>query len=141
MGGSLEGDEARLFSVGSSDRTQIEIPEIPLKHENSFCCDGDCIPEQVAPRGCGVSVLGDIKNPTGHGPGQPALVDPTLSRGLDWTVSRDAFEPQLLCHPVNRIVVKATFLRLCTRLVPHLHKQAVDVGVLLPKRQQIVRTT
>ena len=53
--------------------------------ENLFSCEGDCTLEQVAARGCGVSVLGDIKNPTGHGPGQPAVVDTTLSRraGLD----------------------------------------------------------
>lgn len=91
----------------------------------------------VATRGCEVSILGDIKNPTEHSPGQPALVSPALSRraGLDC-----AFQPQLLCHPMNCVVVKTALLRLCTRLVSHLHKQVVDIGVLLPKRQQIIRT-
>uniref|UniRef100_A0A8C0BUQ5 Uncharacterized protein n=1 Tax=Buteo japonicus TaxID=224669 RepID=A0A8C0BUQ5_9AVES len=27
-------------------------------------------------RSCGVSILGDIQNSTGHSPGQPALADP-----------------------------------------------------------------
>lgn len=41
--------------------------------------------EMVDPRGCEVSILGDVKNPTEHSPGQPALVGPALSRraGLD----------------------------------------------------------
>lgn len=41
--------------------------------------------ELVDPGGCEVSILGDVKNPTEHTPGQPALVGPALSRraGLD----------------------------------------------------------
>ena len=39
--------------------------------------------EQTAQRGCRVSILGDIQNLTGHGPEQPAVTDPALSRG--WT--------------------------------------------------------
>lgn len=36
-------------------------------------------------RGCGFPIPGDIQNPTGHSPEQPALVDPAFSRefGLD----------------------------------------------------------
>lgn len=36
--------------------------------------------EQTAQGSCGGSILGGIKDPTGHSPGQPALVDPVLSR-------------------------------------------------------------
>jgi len=32
---------------------------------------------------CGVSILGNIQSPARYGPEQPALVDPTLNRGLD----------------------------------------------------------
>jgi len=40
---------------------------------------------QVAWRGCGVLIPGDIQNLTGYGPGQPAVAGPDLSRwdGLD----------------------------------------------------------
>lgn len=38
--------------------------------------------EQVAQRGCGVSMLRDIKSLTRHCPAQPALADPTLSRSV-----------------------------------------------------------
>jgi len=31
---------------------------------------------QVAQKGCGVSIVGDTKNPSGHGPAQPALGGP-----------------------------------------------------------------
>ena len=43
---------------------------------------GDCMLEQVAQGGCGVSIFGDIQNLTGRGPEQPALAAPALSRGL-----------------------------------------------------------
>lgn len=41
--------------------------------------------EQVTQRGCWVSMAGDSQNLTGHGPEQPAVVDPSLngSVGLD----------------------------------------------------------
>jgi len=32
--------------------------------------------------GCGVSILGDIQNPAGHSPEQPAIADPTLNQGI-----------------------------------------------------------
>ena len=51
--------------------------EIPLKHNKPlFYCEGGQTLEEVAWRGCGVSILGDIQNPSGHGPGQPALAAP-----------------------------------------------------------------
>lgn len=50
-----------------------------------FCVTSKLIntSEQVAQRGCQVSVLGDTQNPTGQGPGQPALSDPPHAGGLD----------------------------------------------------------
>lgn len=35
---------------------------------------------QAAPRACGICVLGDIQNTSGHGPEKPVLDDPALSR-------------------------------------------------------------
>lgn len=40
--------------------------------------------EQVAQRGCQVSVSGDTQNPTGQVPGQPALSD-TVRSQKGWT--------------------------------------------------------
>jgi len=38
---------------------------------------------QFAQRSCGVSILGDIQNSTGHSPEQPVLADPAWAGGLD----------------------------------------------------------
>jgi len=38
--------------------------------------------EQAAQRGCGVSFSGDIQNPPGWGPVQPAVGETALARGL-----------------------------------------------------------
>jgi len=34
---------------------------------------------------------------SGHAPEQHAVVGPALRRGLDWTISRGPFQPQLFC--------------------------------------------
>jgi len=39
--------------------------------------------EQVAQRGCGFSSSGDIQDPPGQGPVQPAVGDPASAGGLD----------------------------------------------------------
>jgi len=39
--------------------------------------------EQAAQRHCGFSFSGDIQNPPGQGPVQPALGDPALAGALD----------------------------------------------------------
>jgi len=39
--------------------------------------------EQAAQGGCGVSFSGDIQDPPGQGPVQPALGDPASAGGLD----------------------------------------------------------
>lgn len=38
-------------------------------------CEGDLMLEQVSQKVSGVSIHGDTQNPSGHGPGQPALAD------------------------------------------------------------------
>ena len=39
--------------------------------------------EQAAQGGCGVSFSGDIQDPPGQGPVQPAVGDPASAGGLD----------------------------------------------------------
>lgn len=70
---------------------------------NFFYVEGGQELEQVPHRGCGVPVyFGDIQKLTANGPEQAGLDDPALSRGLGWTISRGPFQPQSLCHSVNR---------------------------------------
>jgi len=44
---------------------------------------GDRALEQAAQGGCGVSFSGDIQDPPGQGPVQPAVGAPALAEGLD----------------------------------------------------------
>ncbi|KAK4811097.1 hypothetical protein QYF61_016383 [Mycteria americana] len=62
-----------------------------------FYCEGGQTLEQVAQRGCGVSVLGDIKNPTGCGPEEPALVDPVGGCG-GWRLNHFPGQPVPMLH-------------------------------------------
>ena len=56
---------------------------IPSEHEEELLpSEGDGALEQAAQGGCGVSFSGDIQDPPGQGPVQPALV--TLLRQGGW---------------------------------------------------------
>jgi len=44
---------------------------------------GDGALEQAAQGGCGVSFSGDVQDPPGQGPLQPAVGDPASAGGLD----------------------------------------------------------
>ena len=56
-----------------------------------FDSEGDQTLEQVAQRGCGVSIHGDIPTPARQGAQQPALADPASAGGL---ISRGPFQSQ-----------------------------------------------
>lgn len=71
------------------------------------CHEGDWAQEKVTQVTFGD--IGDIKNPTGCGPEQPALVDCTLSRRSDWLMSRGAFPPQTVT--VWRSLSNSFFIR------------------------------
>jgi len=63
---------------------QTEAQEVPSEHEEELLpSEGDGALEQAAQEGCGVSFSGDIQDPPGQGPVQPAVGDPALSGGLD----------------------------------------------------------
>jgi len=49
--------------------------------------------EQAAQGGCGVSFSGDIQEPPGQGPVQPAVGDPALAGGLDWVTTEVPSNP------------------------------------------------
>lgn len=53
---------------GERQLAQIEMQQIPCKpgKPHVFYCDGDRKLKQVAQRGCGVFILGDMQNSIGH---------------------------------------------------------------------------
>jgi len=62
---------------------QSEAEEVPSEHEEELLpSEGDGALEQAAQRGCGVSFSGDIPEPPGQGPVQPALGEPALEGGV-----------------------------------------------------------
>lgn len=64
----------------------MEIQEIPLQHKKKLCyCENVEPLANIAQTACGVSILGDAQNLTGHNPTQSTLPGSTLSRktGLD----------------------------------------------------------
>ena len=63
---------------------QTEAQEVPAKHEEELLpSEGDGALEHVGQRGGGVSFSGDIQDPPGQGPVQPAVGDPALTGRLD----------------------------------------------------------
>jgi len=65
-------------------RAQTEAQEVPSELEEELLhSEGDGAQEQAAQRGYGVSFSGDIQDPPGQGPVQPAVGDPASAGG--WT--------------------------------------------------------
>ena len=63
---------------------QTEAQEVPSEHEEELLpSEGDGALEQAAQGGGGVSFSGDIQDPPGQGPVQPAVGDPALAGGVD----------------------------------------------------------
>ena len=63
---------------------QTEAEEVPSGHEEELLpSEGDRALEQAAQGGCGVSFSGEIQDPPGQCPVQPAVGDPALAGGLD----------------------------------------------------------
>jgi len=63
---------------------QTEAQEVPSEHEEELLpSEGDGALEQAAQGGCGVSFSGDIQDPPGQGPVQPAVGDHASAGGTD----------------------------------------------------------
>ena len=63
---------------------QTEAQEVLSEYEEELLpSEGDGALAQAAQGGCGISLCGDIQDPPGRGPVQPALGDPALAGG--WT--------------------------------------------------------
>ena len=79
----------------------MEAWEIPSEHEEELLrSEGDGALEQAAQGGCGVSFSGDIQDPPGQGPVQPAVGDPALAGGLDQMTHTGPFQPRKFCDSV-----------------------------------------
>jgi len=65
-----------------------------------FPSEADGAVEQVAQGCCGVSFSGDIQDPPGCGPVQPAVGDPSSTGELDQMTHRGPFQPLLFCDSV-----------------------------------------
>jgi len=64
---------------------QTQAEEVPSEREEELLpSEGDGALAQAAQGGDGVSFSGDIQDPPGQGPLQPALSDPASAGGLDW---------------------------------------------------------
>ena len=62
---------------------QTEAQEVLSEHEEELLhSEGNGTLEQAAQGGCGVSFSGDIQDPPGQGPLQPAVGDPALAGGF-----------------------------------------------------------
>jgi len=73
---------------------QTEAQEVPAEPEGELLhSEGDRALAQAARGGCGVSFSGDIQDPPGQGPVQPAVGDPASAGRLDWVTHRGAFQP------------------------------------------------
>lgn len=55
----------------------------PKRNQKLFHIENGQALKQVDQKNCTVSIPGDTQHPAGQCPEQPALVYPTLSRGLD----------------------------------------------------------
>ena len=63
---------------------QTEAEEVPAEHEEELLpSEGDGALAQAAQGGCGVSFSGDIPDPPGQGPVQPAVGDPASAEELN----------------------------------------------------------
>lgn len=60
--------------------------------------------EEVTQRGCGVSILDDIQQPTGCSHGQPALSNPTMRKG-------DGLDNLQKYLPIIKILCKKGFIK------------------------------
>ena len=87
--GGLSGGWSQTLYCGAQrqdkgQQAQTEAEEVPSEHEKELLpSEGDGALEQAAQGDCGFSFSGDIEDPPGQGPVQPALGDSASTGGLD----------------------------------------------------------
>lgn len=79
---------------------KLKCRTLHLNVRRNVQCEGCQTLEEAAQRCCGVSILGDDQNPTGHSPGR-ALADPMLRRDLDEMICRGTVQPLLHSDPAK----------------------------------------
>jgi len=70
--------------------------------ETLFYCEGNWALVQVSWRGYGISILGNIKNMPGHGPGQPALDNLAAGAWTQWPT-------EVASHLNHSVILWSTF--------------------------------
>jgi len=79
-----EGDGVNCEGKAAQCAINNEVTSFPSEHEEELLhSEGDGALEQAAQGGCGVSYSGDIQDPPGQVPVQPALGDPASAGDLD----------------------------------------------------------
>jgi len=80
--GECQEDGAQRQDKGKWAKTEVQ--ETPAEHEEELLpSEGDGALEQAAQGGCGFFFSGNIQDPPGQGPVQPAVGDPASAGGLD----------------------------------------------------------
>ena len=83
----MSGGRDQTLSSGAQRQdkgqwAQTEAEEVPAEHEEELLhSEGDGALAQAAQGACEVSFSGDIQDPPGQGPVQPALGDPASAGG------------------------------------------------------------
>ena len=72
-----------MVRIFSGAQRQDKGQQAQTEAEELLPSEGDRALEQVAQGDCGVSFSGDIQDPPGRGPVQPAVGDPASAKGLD----------------------------------------------------------
>ena len=106
------GSDSFQWCPVTGQGAQTETQEVPFEHEEELPpSEGDGALEQAAQGACGVS-SGDIQDPPGQGPVQPAVGDPASAGALDWMTHRGPFQPRTFCDSVKRFLRKGPLVLL-----------------------------
>ena len=84
VGVKRTGPDSSVVTSNKGQWAQTEAQEVPYEcEEEVLCFEGNRALEQAAQSSCGLSFSGDIQDPPGRGPVQPAVGHPASAGGLD----------------------------------------------------------